>query len=51
MLGAARREFEARDAAYAATMVRVRVALGLGLLLDVLVQWASGRCIGLWCYF
>lgn len=25
--------------------------LALGLLLDVLVQWVSGRCVGLWCYF
>ena len=25
--------------------------LALGLLLDFLVQWATGRCIGLWCYF
>ena len=23
----------------------------LGLVLDVLIQWASGRCLGLWCYF
>lgn len=25
--------------------------LALGLLLDVLVQWFTGRCVGLWCYF
>jgi hypothetical protein len=25
--------------------------LVLGLLLDGLVQWVSGRCVGLWCYF
>lgn len=25
--------------------------LALGLLLDGLVQWMSGRCVGLWCYF
>lgn len=25
--------------------------LALGLLLDVLVQWVTGRCVGLWCYF
>lgn len=25
--------------------------LALGLLLDFLVQWASGRCVGLWCLF
>lgn len=25
--------------------------LALGLLLDFLVQWVTGRCIGLWCYF
>lgn len=24
--------------------------LALGLLLDFLVQWATGRCFGLWCY-
>jgi hypothetical protein len=23
----------------------------LGLVLDVLIQWATGRCLGLWCYF
>jgi hypothetical protein len=23
----------------------------LGLVLDVLIQWATGRCRGLWCYF
>ncbi len=23
--------------------------LALGLLLDFLVQWATGRCVGLWC--
>lgn len=26
-------------------------ALGIGLLLDFLVQWITGRCFGLWCYF
>ena len=26
-------------------------ALGIGLLLDFLVQWFTGRCLGLWCYF
>jgi hypothetical protein len=25
--------------------------LAAGLLLDVLVQWGMGRCVGLWCYF
>lgn len=25
--------------------------LALGILLDFLVQWATGLCIGLWCYF
>lgn len=25
--------------------------LALGLLLDMLVQWITGRCIGLWCFF
>lgn len=25
--------------------------LALGLLLDMLFQWLTGRCIGLWCYF
>lgn len=25
--------------------------LALGLLMDVLVQWFTGRCVGLWCYF
>jgi hypothetical protein len=23
----------------------------LGLVVDVLIQWATGRCLGLWCYF
>ena len=23
----------------------------LGILLDFLVQWATGLCVGLWCYF
>jgi hypothetical protein len=23
----------------------------VGLILDVLIQWATGRCLGLWCYF
>ena len=23
----------------------------LGLILDVLIQWGTGRCLGLWCYF
>ena len=23
----------------------------LGLILDVLIQWVTGRCLGLWCYF
>ena len=25
--------------------------LALGLLMDVVAQWVTGRCIGLWCYF
>ncbi len=25
--------------------------LALGLLMDTVVQWISGRCVGLWCYF
>lgn len=25
--------------------------LALGILLDFLVQWATGLCIGLWCFF
>ncbi len=25
--------------------------LAVGLLLDFLVQWGMGRCVGLWCYF
>ncbi len=25
--------------------------LGLGLMLDILVQWVTGRCVGLWCWF
>lgn len=25
--------------------------LGLGVLLDVLVQWLTGRCTGVWCWF
>jgi hypothetical protein len=23
----------------------------IGLILDVMIQWATGRCLGLWCYF
>ena len=23
----------------------------LGLILDGLIQWGTGRCLGLWCYF
>ncbi len=25
--------------------------LALGMLLDLLIQWATGHCVGLWCYF
>lgn len=25
--------------------------LGTGLLLDALLQWALGRCLGVWCWF
>jgi hypothetical protein len=26
-------------------------AVLLGLILDGLIQWSTGRCLGLWCYF
>ena len=25
--------------------------IGLGLLMDFLIEWATGSCVGLWCYF
>ncbi len=25
--------------------------IGLGLLMDFLIEWTTGRCLGLWCYF
>lgn len=25
--------------------------LALGMLIDGLVQWATGQCVGLWCLF
>lgn len=25
--------------------------LGAGLVLDVLLQWILGRCLGVWCWF
>ena len=25
--------------------------IGLGLLMDFLIEWTTGRCFGLWCYF
>ncbi len=25
--------------------------IGLGLLMDFLIEWATGNCVGLWCYF
>jgi len=23
--------------------------IGLGLLMDFLIEWTTGRCLGLWC--
>ncbi len=25
--------------------------IGLGLLMDFLIEWTTGSCVGLWCYF
>lgn len=25
--------------------------ISLGLLMDFVIAWMTGRCIGLWCYF
>ncbi len=25
--------------------------IGFGLLMDFLIEWATGSCVGLWCYF
>ena len=33
------------------TVYLILPVMGLGMLIDLLVQWATGHCVGLWCLF